>query len=320
MRFELRRLTDYSEEAILDEIRRVAQLVQRPKLTRKEFRKHSRVHPSTVANHFGSWENALREAGLLHRFHLPNNYDTPRHRCRPLMASREEVVAELRRVSQVLERQTFTCAEFNATARFTGSVVRRIFGTFHKGMQAAGLATNAMGKRYTDEDCFENLLKVWTYYGRPPQHDEMRQPPSTVGSKAYIGRFGTWNRALHAFVDRANADIAQSEDPRPAETQVEVVKTRSTLSPADRRKVPLGLRWAVIVRDRCRCVLCGRSPATHLGVSLDADHIVPFSKGGRTIMENLRTLCDDCNLGKGSKLEGSMTGDKECGKEIRFSP
>jgi 5-methylcytosine-specific restriction endonuclease McrA len=168
-----------------------------------------------------------------------------------------------------------------------------------------------MGKRYTDEDCYENLLKVWTHYGRAPQHDEMNHPPSTVGSKAYIGRFGTWNGALQAFADRANADVAQSENPRPAEIQVEVVKTRSTVSPADRREVPLGLRWAVIVRDRCRCVLCGRSPATHVGVSLHVDHVVPFSKGGKTIIENLRTLCDDCNLGKGSKLEEIMTQDTE---------
>ena len=302
MRFEMRRMTDYSDEAILDEIRRVAALVQKPTLSRTEFRKHSRLSPHTAGRHFGTWEGALRAAGLADRF------DSSSRR-----VSRDEILTELRRVSQVLGRQTFTCTEFNVTARFTADVVRRTFGTFHKAMQAAGLVTNALSKRYTDEDCFENLLKVWTHYGRPPQHDEMRQPPSSVGPKAYVRRFGTWNRALQAFVDRANADIAQSEDPRPAGIQNEVVKTRSAVSPANRRKVPLGLRWAVIVRDRCRCVLCGRSPATHLGVSLDADHIIPYSKGGKTIMENLRTLCDDCNLGKGSKLEESV--DEETGRQ-----
>jgi hypothetical protein len=296
---------------MLDEIRRVAALVQKPTLSRTEFRKHSRVSPSTVGRHFGTWEDALRAAGLANRFDSSRKYTTPRFGHAPWRASPEEVVAELRRVSQALGRDTFTCQEFNTTARFTGGVVRRVFGTFHKGMQAAGLATNTKGKRYTEEDCCENLLKVWTHYGRSPKHDEMNRPPSTVGSKAYIGRFGTWNRALQAFVDRVNADIGRSQDPRPAEIQAEVVEPRSTVSPADRRKVPLGLRWAVIVRDRCRCVLCGRSPATHLGVSLDADHIVPFSKGGKTIIENLRTLCEECNLGKGSELEESATQDRE---------
>jgi 5-methylcytosine-specific restriction endonuclease McrA len=32
------------------------------------------------------------------------------------------------------------------------------------------------------------------------------------------------------------------------------------------------------------------------------DHIVPWSKGGETILENLRTLCSKCNLGKGNVL------------------
>lgn len=32
------------------------------------------------------------------------------------------------------------------------------------------------------------------------------------------------------------------------------------------------------------------------------DHIVPFSKGGKTNIENLRTLCKDCTLGKRDKI------------------
>lgn len=52
-------------------------------------------------------------------------------------------------------------------------------------------------------------------------------------------------------------------------------------------------------RDSFRCVACGRSPATDAGVVLHLDHIVPFSEGGRTNLENLRTTCADCNLGKG---------------------
>ncbi len=65
------------------------------------------------------------------------------------------------------------------------------------------------------------------------------------------------------------------------------------------RNVPLKMRLAVMKRDDYKCVLCGRSPATHAGVTLHLDHIVPYANGGETVKDNLRTLCEDCNWGKG---------------------
>lgn len=54
-------------------------------------------------------------------------------------------------------------------------------------------------------------------------------------------------------------------------------------------------------RDGFRCVLCGRTAAD--GVKLHVDHILPVSKGGKTEVDNLRTLCDECNLGKSDKYD-----------------
>ena len=44
--------------------------------------------------------------------------------------------------------------------------------------------------------------------------------------------------------------------------------------------------------------MCGASPAKDSHVVLHADHIKPWSKGGETVLENLRTLCMKCNIGK----------------------
>ena len=61
------------------------------------------------------------------------------------------------------------------------------------------------------------------------------------------------------------------------------------------------LRYSILKRDGFRCQICGRGAED--GVKLHVDHIIPVSKGGKTVPENLRTLCEDCNLGKGDELE-----------------
>lgn len=61
------------------------------------------------------------------------------------------------------------------------------------------------------------------------------------------------------------------------------------------------LRYDIMKRDNFRCVLCGRSAQE--GVKLHVDHIVPVARGGKTVPENLRTLCDQCNLGKSDKYD-----------------
>lgn len=60
------------------------------------------------------------------------------------------------------------------------------------------------------------------------------------------------------------------------------------------------LRFQILQRDGFRCKLCGRSAAD--GVKLHVDHIIPIAKGGKTVPENLQTLCDKCNWGKSDTL------------------
>lgn len=61
------------------------------------------------------------------------------------------------------------------------------------------------------------------------------------------------------------------------------------------------LRYDILKRDGFRCQICGAIQAD--GVKLHVDHILPVSRGGRTIKSNLRTLCDRCNRGKRDKIE-----------------
>ncbi|MBQ8902158.1 MAG: HNH endonuclease [Bacilli bacterium] len=59
------------------------------------------------------------------------------------------------------------------------------------------------------------------------------------------------------------------------------------------------IRYEVLKRDNFRCKLCGMSAED--GVKLHVDHIIPVSKGGKSTMNNLQTLCERCNLGKSNK-------------------
>ncbi len=80
-------------------------------------------------------------------------------------------------------------------------------------------------------------------------------------------------------------------------------KNAMRAAPEDRRHIPMHLRFKVLERDGFRCVACGDSPALTRGVKLHIDHIEPWSKGGKSTIDNLRTLCAACNHGKGARRQ-----------------
>lgn len=61
------------------------------------------------------------------------------------------------------------------------------------------------------------------------------------------------------------------------------------------------IRYNVLKRDNFSCQICGITAKD--GAKLHVDHIIPVSKGGKTVMSNLQTLCERCNIGKSNKTE-----------------
>ena len=68
-------------------------------------------------------------------------------------------------------------------------------------------------------------------------------------------------------------------------------------------------RRALFARDRWRCQYCGND-----GGKLTLDHVVPRSRGGESIWENVVTSCAPCNLRKGDRTA------EEAGMRLRTSP
>jgi hypothetical protein len=129
--------------------------------------------------------------------------------------------------------------------------------------------------------------------GRQPVYRDMSAAPSQYTASIYNHRFGGWRKALEQFV--ASLDQEQNQL---VSYEVEVKSRRGTKR--TRRDPSLALRFFVLKRDRFCCVACGRSPATVAGLVLEVDHDCAWSRGGETIEENLKTLCSDCNRGKGA--------------------
>ena len=70
------------------------------------------------------------------------------------------------------------------------------------------------------------------------------------------------------------------------------------------------LRGRIKERDNFACAKCGISVAVEPHLLLEVDHIIPVSRGGLSVEENLQTLCWKCNRSKGAKLTEATGGLK----------
>ncbi len=324
----------YTEDAILEDIQRVADLFHDEPFTIAVYSNHGQYSGSLIKRQFDGWREALGRAGLGHRYVGPLVTERMKAQAGRLMSD-EEILQGIRTVAKQLDKAQLSGAEIVANSEITQSQMFRRFGGVSRALKRAGVEQVNHGRRYTEDEIFENLLNVWTHYGRPPTALEMDRSPSTVGKNAYLHRYGGWRKALKAFVERANSEAdgnpaldsdeeaSTGTDPN-RETQSSAASingtgtqqpaspitarsravrpTPASVQPEDRRDPSIGLRFKVLKRDRFKCVLCGDHPARNAACVLHVDHVTPWSKGGRTREDNLRTLCATCNVGRGNRF------------------
>ena len=97
--------------------------------------------------------------------------------------------------------------------------------------------------------------------------------------------------------------IKKTNTVREKQAVKEINTTREKPTNKRSRVISDKLRYTVLKRDNFKCCACGASPAKDPAVELHIDHIIPWSKGGETILENLQTLCSKCNIGKSDSQE-----------------
>lgn len=106
-----------------------------------------------------------------------------------------------------------------------------------------------------------------------------------------------------AAQEREKAEIARKVKERQRKRELEKNVTQELIDSGElfgeqpkRPPIPREVVDAVYRRDGGRCVYCGSTE------NLQLDHIIPFSKGGATTLENLQLLCQKCNLEKSNHI------------------
>jgi len=203
----------YSDEELLADVRRVAEVVNKPTLTVMEYRRHGCACLTTSRRRFGGWRSILERAGL---GNLYSGAVTTHRRSRKLSA--DELIRMMRETAD--EDGALTLTRFMTVTGAGRSPIYRHFGRWGNALALAGLTTpeyrklhtneGGYGKCHTDEDCYRNIFDLWMHYGRRPYYAELNRPPSRVAAITYARRWHGWRNAFAAFLEWASSDEAKS--------------------------------------------------------------------------------------------------------------
>ena len=285
------------DEELIEDVKRVADLLKKESLSCKDYSSHGRFSYNTLRNRFGSWNEVLRRAGL--------SVEKGRLKFHDYCESDEVFFADLRRVAKLMGRGYVTRTEYEKHGRFNYGERTKKYGGWDSLLKVAGLEQTPFRtgpkQMYSEKELFEEIERMWIKLGRQPRYEEFSvEKGAEISVGTYRRRFGSWRKALEAFVSYVNSEDDEDKKVLSVPDGVSDVAEaeEQTIRHKTKREINLRLRFKVMARDHFKCCKCGKSPATDPSVVLHIDHIYPYSKGGETIMENLQTLCSDCNLGK----------------------
>jgi len=210
-----------------------------------------------------------------------------------------ELLEDLKRVADKLGTDKLSFRDYNSNGgKFTSGTLAVRFGNWNNALKKAGLNLT-LKHNATEIELFKNLEDVWIKLGEQPVTRDMKRPLSKFSTSSYIHKFGTFRKALEAFVKFINSDDEQGIEKIEIEESISEIdkKDKITFKHKTKRFPSERLKVQVLMRDGNKCRLCG---ITLTGDNIHFDHISPWSKGGETILENLQILCAQHNFAKGN--------------------
>ena len=109
-------------------------------------------------------------------------------------------------------------------------------------------------------------------------------------------------RRAYVLVYKGKAEMIEALEHQPLRTATSTYQRPHVIRLVTYVRVPRTFqrkisRRALFARDGWRCVYCGTTAGR-----LTLDHVVPRSRGGDSVWENVVTSCAPCNLRKGNRL------------------
>ncbi len=294
MKFEL---NDYhrnvTDKELIEDLQRVSNLLKQDTVTMDAYTQYGKFHATTLTRRFGNWKETLKLAGLSttsKNFYISN----------------DDYIFDLKRVASILNKNTIIISEYKNLGKYSAGRLSARFGSWDSALKAASLEPTDYHQKVTKIDLFQDIENTWIYLGRQPKTSDIKSKISKYGMTTYARHFGSWRNALEAFVEYINSEDAIINCTSSNNTKEQIYEHTDTddfpLYHKTKREINLRMRFCVLERDNFKCCACGASPAKDPAVKLHVDHIIPWSKGGETVINNLQTLCSKCNLGKSNLM------------------
>ncbi|HVU09328.1 MAG TPA: HNH endonuclease [Verrucomicrobiae bacterium] len=207
----------------------------------------------------------------------------------------KSILEELKRIATVTGKKTVTKKDIKEYGRVNFATVYRHFGCLRKALEKANLTAGVFTKS-TDAELLQIIVELWELTlekeGRRPYKQDLKAYGFPVSHDTVTRRFGSWKKALRAAYDSVNEDNVKSE-----ETTIEISTVIPEKKVASRIREPISLRkrFFVLKRDGFTCQICKKSG---VGVRLEVDHKTSVHDKGTNALDNLWTLCFECNRGK----------------------
>lgn len=325
---------DEKREKLLGELTDLAdELGRRP--TYDDAGKYESSAAETYSNEFGSWNEALQEAGLgvNDRVNIP----------------REELLEEIHRLSDSTGR-TPKLDDLEKDGEFAHTAYYRVFGSWNEALKEAGFELNNRSGIPRGE-LLEELRRVGTSMDSTPSLQDIDQE-GKFSSGTYKRSFGTWNAALAAAGFEVNKEhgiepeklladierVAEELERPPSANEINVLGEYDPgtyynhfeswnaaleeagyrtywdrFTPVESSRFSYGSTWDD-QRDKRReidghqCVVCSMGEALHeevFGQKHPVHHITPaqtfldddgeLDEERAHRIENLRTMCSTCH-------------------------